>query len=118
MNELLASALRAHGGLERWETFGEVVATLVSGGELFDRKAPQSPEPRRVTVGTKGQTSLITPFGTADKLVRFTPNSVTVEALDGKVLTERKNPRDHFNGHHLDTPWDPLDRAYFGGYTQ
>ncbi len=118
MNELLASVLRAHGGLERWETFGEVMATVVSGGELLDRKAPQSPEPRRVTVGTKAQTNLITPFGAADKLARFTPSRVTVEALDGKVLTERKNPRDHFGGHDLDTPWDPLDRAYFGGYTQ
>ncbi|QBR02359.1 hypothetical protein E1956_29635 [Paraburkholderia pallida] len=118
MNELLVSALRAHGGLERWTSFSHAAATLISGGELLDRKAPQAPEPRRVTVGTEEEASSITPFGGADKLARFTPERVTIETLDGKVLAERTNPREHFSGHDLNTPWDPLDRAYFGGYTQ
>jgi hypothetical protein len=118
MNQLLESALRAHGGIERWNGFDSVAVTIVSGGQLLDGKAPQSPGPRRVTVGTKRQATSITPFGTADKRARFTPNRVSVETLDGAVLGERTNPREHFAGHDLDTPWDPLDRAYFGGYTQ
>ena len=40
MNELLARVLRAHGGFERWHSFNNRAATLVSGGELLDRKAP------------------------------------------------------------------------------
>ncbi|ANB76048.1 hypothetical protein [Paraburkholderia phytofirmans] len=118
MNQLLASVLRAHGGVERWNSFSNVAATIVSGGQLLDRKAPQAPEPRRVMVSTHRQASSITPFGTADRLARFTPNRVTVETLDGDMLSERTNPREHFAGHDLDTAWDPLDRAYFGGYTQ
>ena len=35
MNDLLARAIAAHGGLERWNTFTEVTATVVAGGGLL-----------------------------------------------------------------------------------
>jgi hypothetical protein len=41
---------------------------------------------------------------------------VAIEKLDGRVVSERLNPRQSFDGHELDTPWDPLQRAYFNGY--
>jgi hypothetical protein len=40
MNELLARVLREHGGFEHWHRFNNVAETLVSGGEVLDRKAP------------------------------------------------------------------------------
>ena len=33
-----------------------------------------------------------------------------------RVVAERENPRTSFSGHTLQSPWDPLDRAYFNGY--
>jgi hypothetical protein len=42
--------------------------------------------------------------------------AVAIETTSGNVFTERLNPRASFAGHDLDTKWDPLDRAYFGGY--
>jgi hypothetical protein len=32
------------------------------------------------------------------------------------VISERRNPRQSFQGHDFATPWDPLQRAYFNGY--
>ena len=32
MNELLAQVIAAHGGLDRWNTFKTVTATVVAGG--------------------------------------------------------------------------------------
>jgi hypothetical protein len=48
--------------------------------------------------------------------MRYEPDRVAIETLDGKVLMERSKPRDAFAGHTLETPWDPLHAAYFAGY--
>lgn len=40
MNDLLARAIAAHGGLERWNTFTKVTATVVAGGGLLSDQAP------------------------------------------------------------------------------
>lgn len=118
MSELLNSILDAHGGLEQWRKFKTVEATIVSGGELLETKAPQAPEPRHVTVSIHEQATSVTPFGGPDRRSRYRPDRVAIETHDGQVLRERLHPRDAFAGHDLTTPWDPLDRAYFGGYTQ
>jgi hypothetical protein len=35
--------------------------------------------------------------------------------LDGRVVAERRAPKDSFVGHQMSTPWDELHRAYFNG---
>jgi len=35
MNELLGRILDAHGGMDRWQSYEKVEATIVSGGGLF-----------------------------------------------------------------------------------
>ena len=51
MNELLARILGAHGGMDRWNQYDKVDATIVSGGGLFALKGVlQDPNPRRMTV--------------------------------------------------------------------
>ncbi|MET7660876.1 hypothetical protein ABZS99_18540 [Streptomyces sp. NPDC005463] len=48
MNTLLAEALDAHGGLDRWNALTTVRATIVSGGDMFVIKGmPQDPAPGR-----------------------------------------------------------------------
>ncbi|MEA2807419.1 MAG: hypothetical protein QOJ17_1560 [Rhodospirillaceae bacterium] len=116
MGDLLSSVLEAHGGLERWHGLKSGAATIVSGGELLDRKAPQSPEPRQVTIGLHELFAAIAPFGGPDRRASFRPDRVMIETTAGQVLAERTNPRASFAGHDLDTKWDPLQRAYFGGY--
>jgi hypothetical protein len=45
----------------------------------------------------------------------FTPDRIAIEKLDGTLVAERLAPRDSFSGHQMNTPWDPLHRAYFNG---
>ena len=115
--DLLNAVLAAHGGLERWRKFGMVQATIVSGGKLWEIKGqPQDPTPRLMTVALHREWSSVQPFGAPDQKTDFTPDRIAIEKLDGRVVAERRNPRESFAGHELMTPWDPLQRAYFNGY--
>jgi hypothetical protein len=117
MTDLLNAVLDAHGGLQRWRKFTLVEATIVSGGKLWGIKGqPQDPEPRRITVTLQREWASVQPFGAADQRTDFTPERIAIEKLDGHVVAERQNPRESFAGHELNTPWDPLQRAYFNGY--
>jgi hypothetical protein len=69
-----------------------------------------------MTAALQHEWSSIRPFGDDDQRTDFTPDRVAIEKLDGSVVAERTHPRDSFTGHTLDTPWDPLQRAYFNGY--
>ncbi|MET8633785.1 hypothetical protein ACWEQ2_15960 [Streptomyces sp. NPDC004096] len=117
MNELLTQADEARGGIARRQELTERRATLVSGGDLFSVKGlPQEPAPREMSVRLHEEHASVTPFGAPDQRTDFTPGRVSIKKLDGRVVAVRENPRTSFSGHTLQSPWDPLDRAYFNGY--
>lgn len=117
MSDLLTEVIEAHGGAERWEHLTTATATIVSDGELFTAKGlPQNLEPRRMTVRLHEEHASVRPFGAPEQRSDFTPGRIAIERADGTVVAERLNPRQSFTGHSLETPWDPLDRAYFNGY--
>ena len=102
--------------MERWQRFEKVDATIVSGGGLFQLKGmPQDPTPRRMTVWLHEERSSVFPFGAPDQRTMFTPDRVAIEKLDGTIVAERSRPAASFQGHRLEAPWDPLQRAYFNG---
>ena len=116
MNALLGQILDAHGGIDRWKRYTEVKASIVSGGGLFALKGlPQDSDPRRMTVWLHEQRASVLPFGAPDQRTMFTPDRVAIEKLDGTLVAERHGPRNSFAGHQMNTPWDPLHRAYFNG---
>lgn len=117
MADLLDAVLDAHGGLDNWRRFNRVQATVVTGGGLWAIKGqPQDPRPRHMTVTLGHEWASLRPFGSDDQKTAFTPDRVAIEKLDGTVVSERLDPRDSFAGHRFETPWDPLQRAYFNGY--
>jgi hypothetical protein len=117
MADLLDEVLDAHGGLDHWRQFSQVQATIVTGGGLWAIKGqPQDPSPRRMTAALDREWASLRPFGADDQRTAFTPERVAIEKLDGTVVSERFNPRESFAGHEFETPWDPLQRAYFNGY--
>ena len=117
MTGLLDAALAAHGGLDRWDKFSGIEATIISGGKLWEIKGqPQDPAPRRMTAALHREWASVQPFGAADQKTDFTPDRIAIQKLDGRVVSERDQPRESFTGHDLTTPWDPLQRAYFNGY--
>lgn len=116
MNELLGRVIDAHGGLDRWRSYQRVEASIVTGGGFFPLKGLiQDPDPRRMTVWLHEERSSVTPYGAADQRTMFTPERIAIEKLDGAVVAERRVPKDSFAGHQMNTPWDPLHRAYFNG---
>ncbi|MFI6063258.1 hypothetical protein [Streptomyces sp. NPDC051286] len=76
----------------------------------------QDPAPREMTVRLHEEQASVAPFGAPDQRTDFTPSRIAIEKTDGSVVAERSEPRKSFDGHVLETPWDPLDRAYFNGY--
>lgn len=117
MSTLLKDVLEAHGGLDRWNAFTQVEATIVTGGEFWAIKGvEQDDTPRHMVVALKREWSSLHPYGAQDQRTNFTPDRIAVEKLDGEVLAERQDPRASFDGHEFGTAWDPLQRAYFNGY--
>ena len=117
MNELLARIIDAHGGMDSWNRYEKVEATIVSGGGFFPLKGvAQDPSPRRMTVWLQEERSSVSPYGAPDQRTMFTPDRIAIEKLDGTLVAERGAPRDSFAGHQMSTPWDALHRAYFNGY--
>ena len=117
MNELLAQIIAAHGGLGRWNTFKRVTATVVTGGGLWPMKGlEQDPNPREETVTLHEEIASVSPFGQPDWHTAFTPDRIAIETTTGDVVSERLDPRASFAGHVMNTPWNPLQRAYFNGY--
>src|SRR3984893_14532726 len=117
MNELLARILDAHGGMDRWNGYEKVDATIVSGGGFFPLKGVlQDSNPRRMTVCLHEERSSVLPYGAPDQRTMFTPEKIAIEKLDGTLVAKRNAPRDSFAAHQMSTPWDALHRAYFNGY--
>ena len=117
MNDLLKEVLDAHGGLERWNRFTTLNATIVTGGELWAMKgAVQDTMPREMTVSLHQQSASVKPFGNPHWCTAFRADYITIETTDGEIVRERSSPRESFAGHDMNTPWDPLHRAYFSGY--
>lgn len=116
MNKLLASILDTHGGLDRWRAYERVDATIVSGGGFFPLKGMiQDSSPRRMTAWLHEERSSVSPYGAPDQRTMFTPDRIAIEKSDGTLIAERRAPKDSFAGHQMNTPWDPLHRAYFNG---
>ncbi len=116
MNPLLSKVIDAHGGMDRWRRYEKVEANIVTGGGFFALKGLiQDSDPRRMTVWLHEERSSVLPYGAADQRTMFTPERIAIEKLDGKVVAERRVPKDSFAGHQMNTPWDPLHRAYFNG---
>ena len=119
MNDFLARVTTAHGGLDRWNKFKKVTTTYVGGGGLWPMKGLEVfPHPIEVMVTLHEETSSIGPFGQADWHASFMPDRIAIETTTGNVVSARSDPRASFTGHVMDTPWDPLHRAYFMGYAQ
>jgi hypothetical protein len=101
--------------MDRWNAYEKVEATIVSGGGFFALKGVlQDADPGRMTVCTKNA-RLFCPYGAPDQPTIFTPDRIAIEKLNGTLVAERRALKDSFAGHQMNTPWDPLHRAYFNG---
>ncbi|MFI7612281.1 hypothetical protein ACIBP6_13770 [Nonomuraea terrae] len=117
MNELIDRVIAAHGGLDRWNAFTSVKAHHLTGGGLWALKGQGGVMKDVIThVDIHRRFVRQSPFGGPGLRSSFAADRVAVETDAGDVVEERRDPRDAFAGHDLDTPWDRLHLAYFTGY--
>jgi len=115
MNELLNFAVKAHGGLERWNRVRSVkVAASISGAIWFVKHNGDVLKDVVMTIDTKVE-SLVTDFPGQDKRSIFEPNRIVMEKVDGTLIQARDNPEESFQGQQRESPWDDIHVAYFCG---
>lgn len=117
MSDLLDLAVNAHGGLDRWKAFQRLTIDMSVGGALWVFKGQQNLFDRiRYEARTDVQQATIYGVGAPDRLVRFTPQRLSLESESGEVIQSRTDPRGAFGDHTNETPWDLLHAAYFNAY--
>jgi len=116
MNELLAIALDAHGGLDRWNKLKGLIAGMsISGATWVIKGQPDLFNNIRIEMPIREQRMVTHLVGQGRKLI-FEPDRVAVETETGDPLFQRLNPRASFEGHLFETPWDELHATYFCSY--
>jgi hypothetical protein len=114
MNDLLAFALDAHGGLERWREFSTLETHVTIGGAIWDLKQqPKLLIDKLFTIDTREERLSIAPFGGADTRSVFAHGGLSLETVDGVVIERRDDPLSSFVGQQRETPWDRMHVAYF-----
>jgi len=116
MDRLASEIIDAHGGLERWRTFGALSAHLVQGGALWGLKGQAGVlDDTRVTVDLQRQYASHAPFGDPALKSSFTADRVELRGVGDALVESLDQPRASFAGHSLETPWTQLQLAYFAG---
>jgi hypothetical protein len=115
MSDLLQLAVKAHGGLKRWNQVKVIkVAASITGAIWFVKSQGDYLKDVVMTADTTKE-SLVTDFPGQDKRFIFQPNRVVLEKTDGTLIKARDNPQASFAGQSRGTPWDDIHVAYFQG---
>jgi hypothetical protein len=115
--ELVAQAIEAHGGSERFDAAREIVVRVSSGGFAFASKL-QRGAVRRIEgrVATAGQRTVLSPYPETGRSGVFERGAVRIESAAGAAVAERPDARSAFRGPRHALWWDRLDMLYFAGY--
>ncbi len=106
MNDLLQTAVKAHGGLERWDEINSIkVEASITGAIWFVKSQGDYLKDVVMTVDTKRE-RLVTGFPGQDKRFVFQPPRLVMEHLDGTAIEVRQDPEKSFVGQKRETPWE------------
>lgn len=114
--DLLAGAIEAHGGAQRWAEVEEVSFHQRAGGFALASKARRRAFAQGdVRVFTRQPRTDFPNWPAPGQRGVFESGRVWIEAADGSVVAERRDPRAAFHGL-LTVRWDRLHLLYFAGY--
>jgi hypothetical protein len=114
MNDLLALAVDAHGGLDRWNTFTRLRAEVSIAGAIWQvKQQPGLLIDKVFEVRTHKQYLTVSPFPTQDERSVFVPERIVFETLDSAFIEARDNPEASFAGQQFQDPWDKFHVAFF-----
>jgi hypothetical protein len=115
MNELLNLAVKAHGGLDRWNKVKALkVAASITGAIWFVKGKGDFLKDVVLTAETRNE-RLIVDFPGQNRRATFEPNRIVIETVDGTLIEARDNPEETFKGQQRDTPWNDIHVIYFVG---
>jgi hypothetical protein len=115
MNDLLAFAIEAHGGLDLWRQIRSIrVAASITGAIWFVKGQGDALKDVVLTVDTSTE-RLTVDFLGQDKRAIFEPQRIVIQHMDGTPITARDNPEQSFVGQQRETPWDDIHVIYFVG---
>ena len=115
MNDLLALAVKAHGGLDRWNKVKAIkVAASLTGAIWWVKGKGDYLKDVVVTAETQEE-RLILDFPGQNKRSIFKPNRIVNETSNGTLIEARDDPEKSFAGHQRETPWDDIHVVYFAG---
>src|SRR5277367_1904357 len=103
MNDLLAFAMEAHGGLDRWNGFTELSAEVSIAGAIWNiKQQPGLLTDKVFKLRTREERLTITPFSAPDRRSLFVPGRLVIETMDGEAVETRDNPEAAFDGQTLE----------------
>jgi hypothetical protein len=115
MTDLLDVAVKAHGGLDRWNKVNSVrVAASITGAIWFVKGKGDALKNIVMTIDARKE-RLTTEFVDQDKRSIFEPARIVIEKTDGTLIDARNDPEKSFQGQDRETPWDDFHVAYFCG---
>jgi len=115
MSELLNLAVKAHGGLDRWNKVKSIrVAASITGAIWFVKGQGDVLKNVVLTAETKTE-GLTIDFPGQDKRFLFKPSSIVTQKTDGTLIEARDDPEKSFEGQQRETPWDDIHVTYFVG---
>src|ERR1700687_1499514 len=115
MSGLLELAVKAHGGLDRWNKVKAIkVAASITGGIWYVKSKGDFLKNVVLTAETRNE-RLTVDFPGQNKRARFEPSRIAIETENGTLIEARDNPEKSFEGQQRETPWDDIHLAYFAG---
>lgn len=115
MTELLKQALKAHGGLDRWNKVKTIkVSASITGAIWYVKGKGDFLRNVVLTVETRKERVMVE-FPGQNKRAIFEPNRVAIETEDGTLIAAHDNPEESFAGQQRETPWNDVHVIYFVG---
>jgi hypothetical protein len=115
MTDLLSLAVKAHGGLDRWNKVTAIkVAASITGAIWFVKGKTDFLKNVALTVETRKERVTVD-FPGQNKRAIFEPNRIVIETVNGTPIEARDNPEESFAGQQRETPWDDVHVVYFVG---
>ncbi len=115
MTELLNLALKAHGGLDRWNKVKAIkVAASITGAIWYVKGKPDFLKNVVLTSDTRNE-HVTVDFPGQDKRAIFEPNRIVIETAGGSLIESHENPEESFAGQQRETPWNDIQVVYFVG---
>jgi hypothetical protein len=108
-------ALKAHGGLDRWNKVKAIrVAASITGAIWYVKGKPDFLKNVVLTSETRNERVTVE-FPGQDKRAIFKPNRIVIETAQGDLIDARDNPEESFAGQQRETPWNDIHVIYFVG---